>query len=126
MSCAESGITCLASAMEGVRKLLCVASNDCTICVRDAITGLLIHMLEGHTKTPLCLCVVNHIVYSGGTDKSVQVYNLNVSVSVLCIYGYYRKSPIINRTRLVVGPDFLAKFREFLSHVSFLENRVYW
>ena len=89
MSCAESGITCLASAMEGVRKLLCVASNDCAICVRDAITGLLIHVLEGHTKTPLCLSVVNHIVYSGGTDKSVQVYNLNVSlipISVLRIY----------------------------------------
>jgi len=84
MSCAESGITCLASAMEGPRKLLCVASNDCIITIRDAITGLLIRSLDGHTKTPLCMCVVNNTVYSGGTDKSVQAYNLNVSVCYVC------------------------------------------
>ena len=41
----------LAVAKEGVRQLLCVVSEgSCSINVRDASTGLLMRVLEGHTQ----------------------------------------------------------------------------
>lgn len=51
------GVSCLATAQEGARKVLLVGSYDATISVRDARSGLLLRSLQGHTKTILCMKV---------------------------------------------------------------------
>lgn len=50
-------VSCLATAQEGVRRILLVGSYDSTISVRDAKNGLLLRTLEGHSKTVLCMKV---------------------------------------------------------------------
>ncbi|KAM9556359.1 zinc finger protein 106 isoform 6-T8 [Guaruba guarouba] len=73
-------VSCLATAQEGARKLLVVGSYDCTISVRDARNGLLLRTLEGHSKTILCMKVVNDLVFSGSSDQSVHAHNIHVSI----------------------------------------------
>uniref|UniRef100_A0A674NLU8 Uncharacterized protein n=1 Tax=Takifugu rubripes TaxID=31033 RepID=A0A674NLU8_TAKRU len=51
------GVSCLGAAQEGARRVLLVGSYDSTISVRDAKSGLLLRMLDGHAKTVLCLRV---------------------------------------------------------------------
>ncbi|XP_018086618.1 zinc finger protein 106 isoform X2 [Xenopus laevis] len=92
-------VSCMATAQEGARKLLLVGSYDCTISVRDACNGLLLRTLEGHTKTVLCMRVVNDLVFSGSSDQSVHAHNIhtgelvriykghNHAVTVVCILG---------------------------------------
>lgn len=70
------GVSCLASAQEGARRVLLVGSYDSTISVRDAKSGLLLRTLEGHSKTVLCLKVVNDLVFSGSSDTSVHAHNI--------------------------------------------------
>lgn len=51
------GASCLATAQEGVRRLLLVGSFDSTISVRDAKNGLLLRSLRDHAQTVLCIQV---------------------------------------------------------------------
>ncbi|XP_061172519.1 zinc finger protein 106-like [Saccostrea echinata] len=74
--CADRSISRICSATEGVRKVILVASFDAMIYVYDSSTGLLIRMLEGHTKTPFTLQVDGHLVYSGSGDKTVMEHNI--------------------------------------------------
>ncbi|XP_043998901.1 zinc finger protein 106-like [Gambusia affinis] len=52
-------VSCLASSQEGARRILLVGSYDNTISVRAAHDGLLLRTLKGHTKSVLCMKVVN-------------------------------------------------------------------
>ncbi|KAM3595550.1 uncharacterized protein V6R79_024969 [Siganus canaliculatus] len=70
-------VSCLASSQEGARRILLVGSYDSTISVRDAKNGLLLRTLEGHTKTVLCMKVVNDLVFSGSSDQCVSVHNIH-------------------------------------------------
>ncbi|XP_066279854.1 zinc finger protein 106-like isoform X2 [Branchiostoma lanceolatum] len=70
-------ISCITTGMEGPRRLLLVGSYDATISIRDARDGLLLKTLTGHSKTPLCMQVVNHLVYSGSADTMVMAHNIN-------------------------------------------------
>nr|XP_023698912.1 zinc finger protein 106-like isoform X2 [Paramormyrops kingsleyae] len=70
-------VSCLASTQEGSRRLLLVGSYDSTISVRDARNGLLLRTLKGHTKTVLCMKVVNDLVFSGSSDQSVHAHNIH-------------------------------------------------
>uniref|UniRef100_A0A4W3GBY0 Uncharacterized protein n=1 Tax=Callorhinchus milii TaxID=7868 RepID=A0A4W3GBY0_CALMI len=81
-------VSCLSSAQEGSRRLLLVGSYDCTISVRDAKNGLLLRTLEGHTKTVLCMKVVNDLVFSGSSDHSVHAHNIHVSLAP-CWWGVW-------------------------------------
>ena len=72
-------VSCLATAQEGARRILLVGSYDSTISIRDAKSGLLLRTLEGHTKTVLCMKVVNDLVFSGSSDQSVHAHNIHVS-----------------------------------------------
>ncbi|XP_072314464.1 zinc finger protein 106 isoform X2 [Eucyclogobius newberryi] len=92
-------VSCLASSQEGARRLLLVGSYDNTISVRDAKNGLLLRTLEGHSKTVLCMKVVNDLVYSGSSDQCVYAHNIHSgqlvqvykghshAVSVVCVLG---------------------------------------
>ncbi|KAK7904539.1 hypothetical protein WMY93_017146 [Mugilogobius chulae] len=92
-------VSCLASSQEGARRLLLVGSYDSTISVRDAKNGLLLRTLEGHSKTVLCMKVVNDLVYSGSSDQCVYAHNIHSgqlvdiykghshAVSVVCVLG---------------------------------------
>ncbi|XP_078593635.1 uncharacterized protein LOC144871718 isoform X1 [Branchiostoma floridae x Branchiostoma japonicum] len=70
-------ISCITTGKEGPRRLLLVGSYDATISIRDAWDGLLLKTLTGHSKTPLCMQVVNHLVYSGSADTMVMAHNIN-------------------------------------------------
>lgn len=92
-------VSCLASSQEGARRLLLVGSYDSTISVRDAKNGLLLRTLEGHSKTVLCMKVVNDLVFSGSSDQCVYAHNIHSgqlvrvykghshAVSVVCVLG---------------------------------------
>ncbi|XP_034554979.1 zinc finger protein 106 [Notolabrus celidotus] len=79
------GVSCLGTAQEGARRVLLVGSYDSTISVRDAKSGLLLRSLGGHTKTVLCMKVVNDLVFSGSSDMSVHAYNIHTG-ELLRIY----------------------------------------
>ncbi|KAG7277091.1 hypothetical protein CRUP_031304, partial [Coryphaenoides rupestris] len=81
-------VSCLASAQEGARKLLLVGSYDSTISVRDARNGLLLRTLGGHTKTVLCMKVVNDLVFSGSSDQSVHAHNIHTGELVRVYKGH--------------------------------------
>ncbi|XP_011618134.2 zinc finger protein 106 isoform X1 [Takifugu rubripes] len=70
-------VSCLASTQEGARRILLVGSYDSTISVRDAKNGLLLRTLEGHSKSVLCMNVVNDLVFSGSSDQCVHTHNIH-------------------------------------------------
>ena len=63
-SCTTSSIHSIGSSSAGMTKMLCLATADKVIYVLDAITGLLITMLEGHTQAPRSLYVNIFIIIS--------------------------------------------------------------
>ncbi|OWF46424.1 Zinc finger protein 106 [Mizuhopecten yessoensis] len=77
--CCDRSVTCISSGIEGVRKILLVAAYTSPIYVCDAISGLLLRMLEGHSKTVFCMQVTGHMVYSGSGDRKVMEHNLVTS-----------------------------------------------
>ncbi|XP_062973737.1 zinc finger protein 106 isoform X1 [Elgaria multicarinata webbii] len=89
-------ISCLATAQEGARRLLIVGSYDCTISVRDARNGLLLRTLEGHSKTVLCMKVVNDLVFSGSSDQSVHAHNIHTGELVRIYKGHNHAVTVVN------------------------------
>uniref|UniRef100_A0A3B4FUU3 Zinc finger protein 106 n=1 Tax=Pundamilia nyererei TaxID=303518 RepID=A0A3B4FUU3_9CICH len=81
-------VSCLASSQEGARRILLVGSYDNTISVRDAKNGLLLRTLEGHTKTVLCMKVVNDLVFSGSSDQCVYAHNIHTGELVRVYKGH--------------------------------------
>ncbi|XP_048577334.1 uncharacterized protein LOC5514836 isoform X2 [Nematostella vectensis] len=82
------GVSCLATATEGQRKLLCTGSFDATISIRDSTSGLLIRTIKSHTMTVLCLQVVENFIYSGAADNQVLAHNLNTGELVRSYKGH--------------------------------------
>ncbi|XP_031573775.1 uncharacterized protein LOC116307638 [Actinia tenebrosa] len=70
-------VSCLATATEGQRTLLCTGSFDATISIRDHKTGLLFKTFTGHSMTVLSMQVVDNVIYSGAADAKVLAHNLN-------------------------------------------------
>ncbi|XP_042308380.1 zinc finger protein 106 [Sceloporus undulatus] len=89
-------ISCLATAQEGARRLLIVGSYDSTISVRDARNGLLLRTLEGHSKTVLCMKVVNDLVFSGSSDQSVHAHNIHTGELVRIYKGHNHAVTVVN------------------------------
>ena len=67
----HSAITCLTSGTEGPRRILCCGSTDCTVSVRDALEGLLLRSIQGHSKTVTCLQLVHNELFSASVDRLV-------------------------------------------------------
>uniref|UniRef100_A0A674E8M3 Zinc finger protein 106-like n=1 Tax=Salmo trutta TaxID=8032 RepID=A0A674E8M3_SALTR len=82
------GVSCLGTSQEGARRVLLVGSYDSTISVRDAKSGLLLRSLQGHTKTVLCMKVVNDLVFSGSSDTSVHAHNIHTGELVRIYKGH--------------------------------------
>ncbi|OWK62607.1 Zinc finger protein 106 [Lonchura striata] len=103
-------VSCLATAQEGARKLLVVGSYDCTISVRDARNGLLLRTLEGHSKTILCMKVVNDLVFSGSSDQSVHAHNIHTGQLVRIYKGHNHAVTVVNILGKVMVTACLDKF----------------
>ncbi|KAM4663127.1 zinc finger protein 106 [Discoglossus pictus] len=103
-------VSCLATAQEGSRRLLLVGSYDCTISVRDARNGLLLRTLEGHTKTVLCMKVVNDLVFSGSSDQSVHAHNIHTGELVRIYKGHNHAVTVVNILGKVMVTACLDKF----------------
>ncbi|KAM8921230.1 zinc finger protein 106 isoform 2-T2 [Pelodytes ibericus] len=103
-------VSCLATAQEGARRLLLVGSYDCTISVRDARNGLLLRTLEGHTKTVLCMKVVNDLVFSGSSDQSVHAHNIHTGELVRIYKGHNHAVTVVNILGNVMVTACLDKF----------------
>ncbi|KAJ8289135.1 hypothetical protein COCON_G00017940 [Conger conger] len=112
-------VSCLVSAQEGARRLLLVGSYDCTISVRDARNGLLLRMLEGHTKTVLCMKVVNDLVFSGSSDQSVQAHNIHTGELVRIYKGHSHAVTVVailGKVMVTACLDKLVRVYELKSH----------
>ncbi|XP_029965348.1 uncharacterized protein LOC115401359 [Salarias fasciatus] len=113
------GVSCLGTAQEGARRLLLVGSYDSTISVRDAKSGLLLRSLEGHTKTVLCLKVVNDLVFSGSSDTSVHAHNIHTGELVRIYKGHGHAVTaivILGKVMVTACLDKLVRVYELQSH----------
>ncbi|XP_034968144.1 zinc finger protein 106 isoform X1 [Zootoca vivipara] len=116
---APRAISCLATAQEGARRLLIVGSYDCTISVRDARNGLLLRTLEGHSKTVLCMKVVNDLVFSGSSDQSVHAHNIHTGELVRIYKGHNHAVTVVNilgKVMLTACLDKCVRVYELQSH----------
>ncbi|KAM6992414.1 zinc finger protein 106 [Tautogolabrus adspersus] len=113
------GVSCLGTSQEGARRVLLVGSYDSTISVRDAKSGLLLRSLDGHTKTVLCMKVVNDLVFSGSSDTSVHAYNIHTGELVRIYKGHghaVTSIVILGKVMVTASLDKLVRVYELQSH----------
>ncbi|XP_026085272.1 zinc finger protein 106-like isoform X2 [Carassius auratus] len=112
-------VSCLATAQEGARRILLVGSYDTTISVRDAKSGLLLRTLEGHSKTVLCMKVVNDLVFSGSSDQSVHAHNIHTGELVRIYKGHSHAVTVVailGKVMVTACLDKLVRVYELQSH----------
>ncbi|CAL8317907.1 unnamed protein product [Merluccius merluccius] len=113
------GVSCLGTAQEGARRVLLVGSYDSTISVRDAKSGLLLRSLEGHSKTVLCMKVVNDLVFSGSSDTAVHAHNIHTGELVRIYKGHSHSVTsiiILGKVMVTACLDKLVRVYELQSH----------
>uniref|UniRef100_A0A1A7YI63 Zinc finger protein 106 homolog n=1 Tax=Iconisemion striatum TaxID=60296 RepID=A0A1A7YI63_9TELE len=113
------GVSCLGTTQEGARRLLLVGSYDSTISVRDARSSLLLRSLQGHTKTVLCMKVVNDLVFSGSSDTSVHAHNIHTGELVRIYKGHghaVTSIVILGKVMVTACLDQLVRVYELQSH----------
>uniref|UniRef100_A0A8D3DLK7 Zinc finger protein 106 n=1 Tax=Scophthalmus maximus TaxID=52904 RepID=A0A8D3DLK7_SCOMX len=112
-------VSCLASTQEGARRILLVGSYDSSISVRDAKNGLLLRTLEGHTKTVLCLKVVNDLVFSGSSDQCVYTHNIHTGELVRVYKGHSHAVTVVTvlgKVMVTACLDKLVRVYDLQSH----------
>ncbi|XP_056152048.1 zinc finger protein 106 [Lampris incognitus] len=112
-------VSCLASAQAGARKILLVGSFDSTISVRDAKNGLLLRTLKGHTKTVLCMKVVNDLVFSGSSDQFIHTHNIYTGELVRIYKGHSHAVTVVavmGKVMITACLDKLVRVYELQSH----------
>lgn len=112
-------VSCLASSQEGARRILLVGSFDSTISVRDAKNGLLLRTLEGHTKTVLCMKVVNDLVFSGSSDQCVYAHNIHTGELVRVYKGHTHAVTVVavmGKVMVTACLDKLVRVYDLQSH----------
>uniref|UniRef100_UPI0037E7FF14 zinc finger protein 106 n=1 Tax=Semicossyphus pulcher TaxID=241346 RepID=UPI0037E7FF14 len=112
-------VSCLASSQEGARRILLVGSYDSTISVRDAKNGLLLRTLEGHTKTVLCMKVVNDLVFSGSSDQCVYAHNIHTGELVRVYKGHNHAVTVVSilgKVMVTACLDKLVRVYDLQSH----------
>ncbi|KAK1894285.1 Zinc finger protein 106 [Dissostichus eleginoides] len=113
------GVSCMASSQEGARRILLVGSYDNTISVRDAKSGLLLRTLEGHTKTVLCMKVVNDLVFSGSSDQCVYAHNIHTGELVRVYKGHSHAVTVVSvlgKVMVTACLDKLVRVYDLQSH----------
>nr|XP_057933494.1 zinc finger protein 106 isoform X2 [Doryrhamphus excisus] len=116
---APRAVSCLASYQQGSGRILLVGSYDSTISVRDAKTGLLLRTLEGHTKTVLCMKVVNELVFSGSSDQNVFAHNIHSGEMVRAYKGHSHAVTVLT----VVGKVMVTACLDKMVRVYDLQSR---
>ncbi|KAM9341415.1 zinc finger protein 106 [Symphorus nematophorus] len=112
-------VSCLASSQEGARRILLVGSYDSTISVRDAKNGLLLRTLEGHTKTVLCMNVVNDLVFSGSSDQCVYAHNIHTGELMRVYKGHSHAVTVVavlGKVMVTACLDKLVRVYDLQSH----------
>ncbi|XP_069016815.1 zinc finger protein 106 [Embiotoca jacksoni] len=112
-------VSCLASSQEGARRILLVGSYDNTISVRDAKNGLLLRTLDGHTKTVLCMKVVNDLVFSGSSDQCVYAHNIHTGELVRIYKGHSHAVTVVavlGKVMVTACLDKLVRVYDLQSH----------
>ncbi|CAG2220601.1 unnamed protein product [Mytilus edulis] len=109
--CSDRPISCISSATEGAQKVILVAAYDSTVFVLSATSGLLIRILEGHTKTVFSLQVDGSIVFSGSGDKTVMEHNLQTGDMS---WTYTQAAGIITTVCVYEDLLFSASFDKFI------------
>lgn len=112
-------VSCLASSQEGARRLLLVGSYDNTISVRDAKNGLLLRTLEGHSKTVLCMKVVNDLVFSGSSDQCVYAHNIHTGKMMRVYKGHSHAVSVVSvlgKVMVTACLDKLVRCYDLQSH----------
>ncbi|XP_035529592.1 zinc finger protein 106 [Morone saxatilis] len=112
-------VSCLASSQEGARRILLVGSYDSTISVRDAKNGLLLRTLEGHTKTVLCMKVINDLVFSGSSDQCVYAHNIHTGELVRVYKGHSHAVTVVavlGKVMVTACLDKLVRVYDLQSH----------
>ncbi|XP_029349345.1 zinc finger protein 106 [Echeneis naucrates] len=112
-------ISCLASSQEGARRILLVGSYDNTISVRDAKNGLLLRTLEGHTKSVLCMKVVNDLLFSGSSDQCVHAHNIHTGELVRVYKGHSHAVTVVSilgKVMVTACLDKLVRVYDLQSH----------
>ncbi|XP_054470087.1 zinc finger protein 106 isoform X2 [Anoplopoma fimbria] len=112
-------VSCLASSQEGARRILLVGSFDSTISVRDAKSGLLLRTLDGHTKTVLCMKVVNDLVFSGSSDQCVYAHNIHTGELVRVYKGHSHAVTVVSvlgKVMVTACLDKLVRVYDLQSH----------
>ncbi|CAL8315511.1 unnamed protein product [Lota lota] len=113
------GVSCLGTSQEGARRVLLVGSYDSTISVRDAKSGLMLRSLQGHTKTVLCMKVVNDLVFSGSSDTGVHAHNIHTGELVRIYKGHSHSVTsiiILGKVMVTACLDKLVRVYELQSH----------
>uniref|UniRef100_A0A7N6BFT0 C2H2-type domain-containing protein n=1 Tax=Anabas testudineus TaxID=64144 RepID=A0A7N6BFT0_ANATE len=112
-------VSCLSSSQEGARRILLVGSYDSTITVRDGKSGLLLRTLEGHTKTVLCMKVVNDLVFSGSSDQCVYAHNIHTGELVRVYKGHSHAVTVVavlGKVMVTACLDKLVRVYDLQSH----------
>uniref|UniRef100_A0A673A4E2 C2H2-type domain-containing protein n=1 Tax=Sphaeramia orbicularis TaxID=375764 RepID=A0A673A4E2_9TELE len=112
-------VSCLATSQEGTRRILLVGSYDSTISVRDAKNGLLLRTLEGHSKTVLCMKVVNDLVFSGSSDQSVYAHNMHSGELMRVYQGHTHAVSVVavlGKVMVTACLDKLVRVYDLQSH----------
>lgn len=91
--------------------MILVAAYDSTVFVLSATSGLLIRILEGHTKTVFSLQVDGSIVFSGSGDKTVIEHNLQTGDMV---WTYTQATGIVTAVSVYEDLLFSASFDKFI------------
>ncbi|MEQ2220236.1 hypothetical protein ILYODFUR_003286 [Ilyodon furcidens] len=112
-------VSCLASSQEGARRILLVGSYDSTISVRAAHNGLLLRTLKGHTKSVLCMTVVNDLVISGSSDHSVYAHNIHTGELVHSFKGHSHAVTVVT----IVGKVMVTACLDKLVRVYDLQSQ---
>lgn len=130
--CSDRPISCISSATEGAQKVILVAAYDSTVFVLSATSGLLIRILEGHTKTVFSLQVRTYqncfLILITGKKRSGHCLWLCKNLEFNCfkhdfIPYFLRQCNVIYKWDLAYIAQYLFDIKSFNRTVS---NSNHW
>ncbi|KAL3872756.1 hypothetical protein ACJMK2_035960 [Sinanodonta woodiana] len=75
--CTDQPVCCMSTTSAGMTKLLCCGTADSLIYICDAMSGILLTMLHGHKRPPVCIKAFDQTVISGSLDSTLLAHNVN-------------------------------------------------
>lgn len=79
----DSNVLVIKATMEGARRVLLVALKQSPVCVRDAMSGLLMRNMEApFSPSVYTILLDKNYVYCGTSKHDILVYNFYVSIAI--------------------------------------------